>query len=82
LIESWRDYVEQLVGPRRRIAIVTDMLHITLRSTSVQENLMRGGLTGRSATGRNTRTRTIEAIRQDVRINTGLWQLAMNLVSA
>ena len=42
---------------------------------------MRGGLTGHSATGRNTRTRTIEAIK-DVRINNGLWQLAMSLVSA
>ena len=42
---------------------------------------MRSGLTGRSATGRNTRTRTIEAIRQDVRINNGLWQLAMSMIS-
>ncbi len=48
----------------------------------LQENLMRGGLTGRSATGRNTRTRAVEAIRQDVRINNSLWQLAMNLISA
>ena len=48
----------------------------------VQENLMRGGLSGRSTTGRNTRTRTIEAIREDVRINNCLWQLAMNLISA
>ena len=43
---------------------------------------MRGGPTGRSATGRNSRTRTIEAIREDVRINNGLWQLAMSLISA
>jgi hypothetical protein len=43
---------------------------------------MRGGLTAHSATGRNTRTRTIEAIREDVRINNGFWQLAMSLVSA
>jgi hypothetical protein len=43
---------------------------------------MRGGLAGRCATGRNTRTRTIEAIREDVRINSGLWQLAMSLISA
>ena len=42
---------------------------------------MRGGLTGRSATGRNRRTRTIDAIREDVRINNGLWLLAMDLVS-
>jgi Domain of unknown function (DUF932) len=47
----------------------------------IQENLMRGGLTGRSATGRNTCTRTVSAIREDVRINAGLWQLAMNMIS-
>jgi hypothetical protein len=41
---------------------------------------MRGGLAGRSATGRNMRTRTIEAIREDVRINNSLWQLAVSLI--
>ena len=48
----------------------------------LQENLMRGGLAGRSATGRNTRTRSIEAIREDVRINNGLWQLAVSRICA
>jgi hypothetical protein len=43
---------------------VTDMLHITLLLDISPGNLMRGGLTGSSATGRNTRTRTIEAIRE------------------
>jgi hypothetical protein len=47
----------------------------------VQENLTRGGLSSRAVTGRNMRTRTIEAIRQNVRINNGLWQLAMSMIS-
>ena len=42
----------------------------------VQENLVRGGITYQSARGRQMRTRRIQAIREDVRINTALWQAA------
>ncbi len=48
----------------------------------VQENLLRGGLSRRSATGRLTRTRRISSIREDVRINSGLWDLASGLLAA
>jgi hypothetical protein len=48
----------------------------------VQENLIRGGVLGRTANGRLSRTRSIRAIREDVRINTVLWQLAMTLIRA
>lgn len=40
-----------------------------------QENLMKGGLAGRSATGRHTRTRAIQSVTEDVRLNRALWQL-------
>jgi len=43
---------------------------------AVQENVLRGGLVGRSASGRLRRTRGIKAIREDIRLNTGLWELA------
>lgn len=48
----------------------------------VQENLLRGGLVRRSASGRLTRTRRISSIREDVRINSGLWDLASGLLAA
>lgn len=48
----------------------------------MQENLLRGGLTRRSATGRLTRTRRISAIREEVRLNSGLWDLATELLAA
>jgi hypothetical protein len=48
----------------------------------VQENLLRGGLSRRSTTGRLTRTRRITAIRQEVRLNSGLWDLATELLAA
>jgi hypothetical protein len=48
----------------------------------VNENICRGGLVGQTAKGRATRTRGISAIREDVRINAQLWQLAMTLLRA
>ena len=42
----------------------------------VQENLMKGGLSGRSPSGRATRTKAIVSVSQDVRLNRALWQLA------
>ena len=46
----------------------------------IQENLIAGGVPGRSASGRGSRTRAIRAIREDIRINVGLWNHAMTLL--
>lgn len=43
----------------------------------VQENLLTGGLDSRSSAGRATRTRSISQIREVVRLNVGLWELAV-----
>ena len=40
-----------------------------------QENLFKGGLRGRSPTGRATRTRPINSVAEDVRLNRALWKL-------
>ena len=48
----------------------------------VQENLLRGGLARRSASGRLVRTRRISSIKEDVRINSGLWDLAAGVLAA
>ena len=45
----------------------------------VQENLIKGGLTGRSANGRQQRTRPVQGIDQNVRLNRALWLLAEGL---
>lgn len=42
----------------------------------IQENMMKGGITGRSASGRSTKTRAIQSVSEDVRLNRSLWQLA------
>ena len=43
----------------------------------VQENVLRGGLRPADGFRRLARTRAIRAIREDVRLNSGLWDLAL-----
>lgn len=45
----------------------------------VQENLTKGGLVGRARTGRATRTRPVNGIDQNVKLNRALWVLADEL---
>lgn len=64
----------------RRVEDVGDDLWSVLNR--VQENLLRGGLSRRSASGRLTRSRRISSIREDVRINGRLWDLAATVLAA
>ena len=57
-----------------------DDLYSTLNR--VQENLLRGGLSRRSSSGRLVRTRRITSIKQDVRINSSLWDVAEEMLAA
>jgi len=45
-----------------------------------QENLLDGGLLGRSASGRRTRTRQVQGVNENVRLNRALWTLMDRLV--
>jgi hypothetical protein len=47
----------------------------------LQESVLRGGLTRRLPSGRLSRTRRITAIREDVRLNGGLWDLATSYLA-
>ncbi|MCY1297040.1 hypothetical protein D9M70_464620 [compost metagenome] len=42
----------------------------------IQENLVKGGLNGRSAHGRRQSTRPVQGIDQNLRLNRALWMLA------
>jgi len=63
---------------RRRMADVGDDVWRTFNA--IQEHTLRGGLDGRSAAGRALRTRGIRAIRETVRLNTVLWDLALRRI--
>ncbi len=45
----------------------------------VQENLIKGGLSGRTTNGRHQRTKPVQGIDQSVRLNRALWLLADGL---
>lgn len=42
----------------------------------IQENLIKGGLSGRTAQGRNVRTRPVTGIDGDIKLNQALWKMA------
>ena len=43
---------------------------------TIQENLIRGGLDGRTAAGKRTRTRAVTGMDKDLKINRALWTMA------
>ncbi|MOA64019.1 hypothetical protein D3C78_1899380 [compost metagenome] len=47
----------------------------------MQENFLKGGLSGRTAQGRHTRTRAISGIDGDVKLNRALWVMAENMMT-
>jgi Domain of unknown function (DUF932) len=48
----------------------------------VQENLLRGGVTGQSANGRKVTSRAANSLSLDLEFNRGLWQLAEDFAQA
>ncbi len=63
----------QILRPRRS-ADLADDLWTTLNR--VQENLIKGGLRGRSASGKTISTRAVSGIDQNIKLNRALWVLA------
>lgn len=64
---------DQVLTSRRGADVGPDLWRVFNRT---QENLVRGGLRSRSATGRRLRTREIKGIDQSVQVNRALWTLA------
>lgn len=66
----------QVLMPRRFDDRRPDLWSVFNRT---QENLTKGGLSGRSANGRRQQTRPVQGIDSDVRLNRALWLLADGL---
>jgi len=64
---------DQLIEARRREDAGNSLWDLLQR---VQENVMKGGLRGRTAQGRRMRTREIASIDRGVALNRALWVLA------
>ena len=67
---------KQVLMPRRQDDNRTDLWSMFNR---VQENLIKGGLSSRSAKGRRQETRPVQGIDQNLRLNRALWMLAEGL---
>lgn len=67
----------QLLAPRRWQDESDDLWTTYQR---IQENLIKGGLNGRTAKGGRTHTRAIKGIDGDVRLNRALWVMAENML--
>lgn len=66
----------QILMPRRFDDRRPDLWSVFNRT---QENLTKGGLSGRSANGRRQQTRPVQGIDSDIRLNRALWLLADGL---
>lgn len=64
---------DQLIRPRRWDDRKDDLW---TTFNTVQEHLIQGGVTGRSANGRRTRTREVGGVNENVKLNRALWTLA------
>jgi hypothetical protein len=64
---------EQLIAARRPEDLGHDVWTIFQR---VQENMLRGGLPGRTVQGRRMHTREVASIDRNVSLNRALWVLA------
>ena len=64
----------------RRVEDTSDDLFTVLNRC--QEALLRGGLCRRAASGRLSCTRRITSIREEIRLNSGLWDLATEVLAA
>jgi hypothetical protein len=64
---------EQVIHPRRWEDKPNDLWTTYQR---VQENLIKGGLQGRNAKGKRTKTRGVNGISGDIKLNKALWMIA------
>ncbi len=69
----------QLLTSRRPQDLGGDLWSVL---NKVQENLIGGGIQRRSPTGRLVRARRITSIREDVRLNSRLWDLASEVLAS
>ncbi len=69
---------DQLLRPRRKADNTPDLWTTFNR---VQENMVKGGVSGRNANNRPTTTREIRGIAQNLKINKALWALAEGMAA-
>ncbi|WP_070194446.1 DUF932 domain-containing protein [Escherichia coli] len=78
-IEEKRDAMQSLVlPPPARQALA----QAALTYQTIQENMLKGGISGRSAKGKRIHTRAIHSIDTDIKLNRALWVMAETLLES
>ncbi len=67
----------QILSPRRWQDESNDLWTTYQR---IQENLIKGGLSGRTTKGQRAQTRAVKGIDGDVKLNRALWVMAENML--
>ncbi|NPR07051.1 hypothetical protein HC634_22990, partial [Escherichia coli] len=49
---------------------------------TIQENMLKGGISGRSARGKRIHTRAIHSIDTDIKLNRALWVMAETMLES
>ncbi|GCJ67778.1 hypothetical protein BvCmsG15A_01815 [Escherichia coli] len=79
-IEEKRDAMQSLIlTPRRREDYGKDLWSAY---QTIQENMLKGGISGRSAKGKRIHTRAIHSIDTDIKLNRALWVMAETLLES
>jgi uncharacterized protein DUF932 len=68
----------QLLEARRSEDVGDDLWRVY---NVIQENVIRGGVAGQTASNRRSNTQPIKSVRRDVALNTALWTLATALAA-
>ncbi|APM57620.1 TPA: DUF945 domain-containing protein [Klebsiella pneumoniae] len=68
-----------ILTPRRREDYGKDLWSAY---QTIQENMLKGGISGRSARGKRIHTRTIHSIDTDIKLNRALWVMAETLLES
>ena len=77
--EEYQPVTESQILAPRRWQDESDDLWTTYQR--IQENLLKGGLSGRTAQGKRTHTRAVNGIDGDVKLNRALWVMAENMLN-
>ncbi|MXH00851.1 DUF932 domain-containing protein, partial [Escherichia coli] len=68
-----------ILTPRRREDYGKDLWSAY---QTIQENMLKGGISGRSAKGKRIHTRAIHSIDTDIKLNSALWVMAETLLES
>ncbi|EEC8328243.1 DUF945 domain-containing protein [Escherichia coli] len=82
VVEKVIEGAYEVVGVFDRIEEKRDAKDLWSTYQTIQENMLKGGISGRSARGKRIHTRAIHSIDTDIKLNRALWVMAETLLES